>query len=262
MYVICRVMNALINNGDTKHDKPFSLVINNKEYTLRTIPGDIAHLLNNPRTFVYYRLNPTYMRTLVEALTNRDDFGRYRDLQDQAVDFFTTHIPLPLQRKGERTLFESALSSMGVNVYNVRSRFEKELGDLVTKRRVYTIPKEDRAKFDITLKYVNELRDKIKSHQPITEVTKRINADVKSGRLAPEDVNKIDKRYKTDPIMDRMESLPVEDIMNVWHYASPDERSKYTGLLEKKLVNVRDTAPERFKRLSGRIQKIKEMNKK
>ena len=96
MYVSARIINQLLDD-DPHWDRPFSVVIKGREYALRSVPGDIYHLISDPRSFVYHRLNPTFTRPAVEALFGRDQLGRPRSAWEQVKDFVAGVAPIPVQ---------------------------------------------------------------------------------------------------------------------------------------------------------------------
>jgi len=118
MYVTARIMNKLIDGQ--YHFEPehaFDVVHNGRAYSLRTVQGDIIHAATHPRAFVYTRLNPVTTRTLFEAVTGRDQFGRPRSAVDQVKDFAGTVVPISFRGlfKGqEQKLWESFLNSFGI----------------------------------------------------------------------------------------------------------------------------------------------------
>jgi hypothetical protein len=66
-------------NNKMHFDRPFSATLWGKEYTIRSVQGDIYHLFQDARSFVYHRLNPALIRPAIEAVTGRDAFGRIKD---------------------------------------------------------------------------------------------------------------------------------------------------------------------------------------
>lgn len=96
MYVTARILNKVLDD-DYHYDKPFGLVHNGKEYELRSVPGDIYNLMQDKRSFVMHRLNPTTIRPLFEAGTGKDSFGRKRDAEEQVMDFVKNMVPIPAQ---------------------------------------------------------------------------------------------------------------------------------------------------------------------
>lgn len=114
MYVTARIANKILD--DQYHFEPenlFNIVYKDHAYGLRTVQGDILHLLNDPLKFWMSRLNPVYGRTLLEGLTGRDYFGRKRSIAEQAWDAVSTMIPITLRSNRERQLWESLLNGFG-----------------------------------------------------------------------------------------------------------------------------------------------------
>ncbi len=114
MFGVARVLNAVTNNGDMKWREPFGWVIGDYVHSIRSIPGDLQHLYDRPRSFVYYRLNPTTVRTGIEGVTGRDFLGRKRTIAQQAEDFFTSQTPI-LTSNVARELTEKGLNG---DLYN------------------------------------------------------------------------------------------------------------------------------------------------
>lgn len=257
MYAGCRVVNAIMNDGEPHWKRPFSVVVGDKEMALRSVPGDVVHLIHDPRSFVYYRLNPTLTQPLIKAVTKRDEYGRYMNMEDQAKDFFTSHIPIPLQTKGQKKIWESALASLGVNSFKSRTPFERVLMEEQSKYITVTASKEDKKRYQIVAKYAEEARNAIKDgdYDRAIKIDEKIAEDVKSGKLYSEDIKKIQKRSIEDRVERYLKSLSVERILNVWHKASVDEQMHYRPLLEKRLLNLRKNHPEKFERLLPEIRK-------
>lgn len=119
MAITAQVTNYLLN-GEADWTRPFSMRINDKYYTLRSVPGDLIHLVTDPRSFTYHRLNPTIARPVIEALTGRDQFGRKRNISTQMADWVKSQLPIPVQGpmlKHDITLIDSILQSMGIGSF-------------------------------------------------------------------------------------------------------------------------------------------------
>ncbi len=115
MYTTARILNKLTD--DQYHFEPenaFSWVHNGRAYSLRTVQGDILHLLEHPAQFWLHRLNPVYTRPMLEAATGRDYFGRKRNAMEQAWDAVSTAIPIALRSSREQSLIESMSNAFGV----------------------------------------------------------------------------------------------------------------------------------------------------
>jgi hypothetical protein len=116
LWTFARVGNMMLNNQ--MHNEPenlFSIVHGNKAYGLRTVQGDILHLLEHPLQFWMSRLNPVFGRTMLEFATGRDYFGRKRSVPEQMWDFAATAMPVSLRTGRERSIWESLMNGMGVN---------------------------------------------------------------------------------------------------------------------------------------------------
>ena len=115
MWVTARIANKIIDGQyHNEPDNLFNIIYNGHAYGLRTVQGDILHLLNRPLQFWLSRLNPVYGRTFLEVASGRDYFGRKRSAAEQAWDAASTIIPISLRTNRERKLWESLLNSIGI----------------------------------------------------------------------------------------------------------------------------------------------------
>jgi len=115
MYTVARVANQIINGQP--HFEPenaFSVVYKGKAYGLRTVQGDVLHLIENPIQFWMSRLNPVFGRTLLEAGTGRDYFGRKRSAVEQLWDAASTVMPVSVRFGRERSIYESLANGFGI----------------------------------------------------------------------------------------------------------------------------------------------------
>lgn len=116
MYITARVANKILD--DQYHFEPenlFSIVYKNHSYSLRTVQGDILHLIEHPLQFWMNRLNPGITRPLLQIATGRDYFGRKRTPLETLADTAVNMIPISLRHGRERTIWESFANSFGVN---------------------------------------------------------------------------------------------------------------------------------------------------
>lgn len=113
-YIAARLWNKMMD-GDYHWNKPFSYIYKEKEYGLRTVPADIAHLIDDQRRFVYNRLSPLLGRGSVEAITGRDDRGVKRDALDQLKDLGGTVRPISTRVRDDMKLWEAFLNSFGMH---------------------------------------------------------------------------------------------------------------------------------------------------
>jgi hypothetical protein len=115
MWTVARITNQLIDGQPhLERENLFSVVYKGKAYGLRTVQGDILHLIDKPVQFWMSRLNPIFGRTLLEMATGRDYFGRKRSALEQLWDGVSTAFPISLRTSRERSLAESLMNGMGI----------------------------------------------------------------------------------------------------------------------------------------------------
>lgn len=124
LWVTSRVINQISTGDPHITDKPFTVIVGDKEYGLRTIAGDIQHLLHDPRQFIYNRLSPI-VRMGTEFATGRDDRGIKREHIEQLKDLLSWLAPISLEklnplsdRKTEQTTLETLAKSSGVFMFD------------------------------------------------------------------------------------------------------------------------------------------------
>lgn len=116
MYITARIANKILD--DQYHFEPenmFSVVYKNHAYSLRTVQGDILHLIEHPLQFWMNRLNPGITRPLLQLATGRDYFGRKRTPLQTLWDTAVNMIPISLRHGRERKIWESISNSFGIN---------------------------------------------------------------------------------------------------------------------------------------------------
>jgi hypothetical protein len=140
MYTTARIINKLLTGSyhmETKN--AFSIVYGKRAYSLRTVQGDLLHLITEPGQFAYSRLNPLYGRTSLEFVTGRDFFGRKRSGLEQLQDLASTIVPISLRgvtgvTGQEQAWWESFLNAFGItehrsaaidNIYRLVENFKK-----------------------------------------------------------------------------------------------------------------------------------------
>lgn len=110
-----RIISKLFSDDKDYHfDKPFSAVIGKREYSLRTVPGDIYELVSHPRIFMYNRMSPI-SRIAVEGISGRDLQGKKAGPTDQAADALSSFIPMSFKLRSEQAFWEKALESSGLH---------------------------------------------------------------------------------------------------------------------------------------------------
>lgn len=124
-YVLARVLNKTADD-DYHWNKPFSVIVGGREYTMRSVPEDIYKATTNTRRFITGRLSPLVGRGLLEGLSGVN----YRSEPTTAAETFTNIIagavPLTLQpatrgltetgKDNPVSPFEQLLGSLGLHV--------------------------------------------------------------------------------------------------------------------------------------------------
>jgi len=93
-WVAIRGLNMMLNNGNAYADDPnmlFKVKVGGKSIGMRTIAGDIMHLVKDPFGFMVYRSSPG-MRLIMEGAA-----GYFKGKQMTVADAMKTFIPIPAQ---------------------------------------------------------------------------------------------------------------------------------------------------------------------
>jgi hypothetical protein len=258
MYVAARIANKIFDD-DWHWDKPFSLVVGDNEIQLRSVPGDIVHLISDPQNFVYHRLNPVFIRPIMEAITGRDQYGHTKTTSEQLTDYITGFIPIPIQGLSdpEKKIWESFLSSIGASVYKTKTGFEKALTDKVRDRVTVTMSPESREHYRLVNQYSNAWRDALADNNKdaISQLKKEILADAEDGKLYREDVVRIIDYIKHDKVERLAKQSTIEELIDAWPQATDAQKTQYESILKEKIFNLRQDHPERFRELLPKIRK-------
>ena len=258
MYVPCRIMNALLNDGDTHSEKPFSIVYNGEEYSLRSVPGDVLHLVTDPQGFVKSRINPATIGLVTKIITKKDNYGRSADFLDIIRDQATGMFPIPFQSffsGGQRTLVEGVLSSSGINSYKYKTNFQRQLGDQhaqqITTGSTRTERLHNEQMTEVSRKYEKAIRNG--DSDAVSEAEEMFSKKVEEGKLYPEDYDKIKDRVMQDPIERYLKETDVERILSVWKHASDEEKQRYIPVVINRIQNLQQNNPGKFDRMKDKI---------
>jgi len=118
--------------------------------------------------------------------------------------------------------------------------------------------KEDYARYSLTKQHVAEFKKAVKEGDMAgrQKVFEAINADVRSGRLHMDNVDKFIRKVGGEPLEQTVQALPLPDAMKVWKVATPEEKMRLAGIFVTKVINYADRHPEEYQRLSGRIDQM------
>jgi hypothetical protein len=137
LYATAKIIEGIASMVDDKNevhwDRPFSVTIDDTEYSVRSEQGDIYHAIRDPRGFIYNRLNPAIVKPAIEYLTGRDRFGRKRDTLEVLQDWATGAVPIAGQgyfTKDDYNLYQSVLQSIGISSWDAELDAEKMIKEL------------------------------------------------------------------------------------------------------------------------------------
>jgi len=255
MYGVAAIANMILSDDHEGHwDKPFTLVIGKNEYALRSVPGDMIHLISDPRSFVYHRLNPTIAKPLIEFITQRDVYGRLRNWQEQIGDFFRGHVPIPAQglvSKGERTILQSALQSIGVSSWRYKSSAEKQMTDFYQRRAMLNLSAEERESGEFKRGIMARARegDQQGFLTALHQARKEGQLTYSQYYRMMDDGREIlrDPHYGAFRVSFR-KLTDLGEAIKVFTLAKPDERMAIKNLMAQKWENAKDDTRRKYRR--------------
>jgi len=163
-YITARIINQQMD--DDPHweiQNAFKFIVGKHSYELRSVPGDIVHLISDPKKFSVARISPL-LRSTIEGITGRDYRGVKRDAMEQLKDFAKLPTPISIRQQDDRRWWESFLNAFGVHERSYTAG--QEVGELARAYRekvkgkpsVEVIESEDSPyrKLRVALDYGNE----------------------------------------------------------------------------------------------------------
>lgn len=247
MWMAARITNKLLDD-DYHFDQPFSIVHGGHQYTLRSLPGDDWHLWNDPRSFVYHRLNPFTTRPVVEALTGRDEFGRPKSGGEQIGDLVKSMVPLPAQgalnKYGDTDWKSTLMESAGVR----RDIYRTPAQRLAHKFAMGNLP------MDYQSRGLMQMANKIQSG---TFDPNELQQAVQSGKISPRDLGTIMRESKSPPLLRDFKGLrdPAQ-AAQVFTIANDQEKAILSREFGNKMNAIRNLPPEKQKAALEFVQKI------
>jgi hypothetical protein len=248
MYLAARVLNK-VNDDDYHFDQPFGLVAGKHVYTLRSLPGDIYHLVSDPRSFIYHRLNPFTTRPLIEGITGRDDFGRRKGFGEQTMDLAKTLVPLPAQgflnKYGDTSVGSTLTESAGIR----RDIYRTPAASLAHKFAMSHLPMDFKSRG--LMQIANKIQDG--SYDPM-----EVQNLVAQGKLSPKDIMNVFRYAKEQPIVRDFKGLQdLGEAAQVYSVANDKEKALISRDFAGKMTKLRTLSPERQKEALEYLQKIK-----
>jgi N12 class adenine-specific DNA methylase len=117
MFIGARILNKILDD-DYHWDRPFTVIAGRHEFGLRTLVGDVQHLVTDPRRFLMNRVSPL-VRTAIELGTSRDERGVLRSGGEQFKDFAAWLRPIAFDQKDDAKWWQQVLGATGVRAATV-----------------------------------------------------------------------------------------------------------------------------------------------
>lgn len=222
MYTAARVVNKVLDD-DYHWDKPFSLVHGGYEYKLRTLPGDIYHLMEDRYSFLYSRFNPLTVRTGQEFAFGKDEFGRHKDFSGQMMDFVRNITPIFAQGWVKNFDEETAVGTLEKSVGITRSKYRSEGAALAHKYSLEDIP-------NITSHNINRTAQAMRGGEYKPEQGQKL---IQSGQMNPRDMVTAMQLAREPELVQDFQHLPNEQKAKVWELLTPKERGMIVAYQKK-----------------------------
>jgi hypothetical protein len=241
--------------NDQYHFEPrnsFSIVYNNKAYSLRTVQGDLLHLITDPAKFVYSRLNPVYGRTLFEGVTHRDPFGRTRTPLQQLEDAAKTLVPITFRGlidKREQNLLESFFNAFGVterrdtandDVYRLADSWKKSHGVGQPGEFIYDPERDPYRRIKLALVFDTP-----------TAAAQEISHLIKNEKMDPDKIENYFRRYGTTAF-----TGSKQNDRSFYESLSPDQKKTFDRAVDERR-KIREKLVEVFRIYRENFQQVK-----
>jgi hypothetical protein len=263
LWGVARVLNYMAT-GDGHYEAPFAIASKDDEgrtklYSVRTLPTDALHLLQDPGGFVKGRVSPL-VRTAAQTYYGVDDYGRKLPEHGKMLNLLEATAknvsPIAFQQiikkvSGEEpsgmTEADAVYKMAGGAVHPYRTEAQKMASEKASMMSSSGPIDRDHLKVH---QFMLKLEDQIRSGEvPMTE----LNTLVETGQLSIKDAKDVQRRVQQTKTMDpdmarfiaRVDRLPIKDLLEVWEAATPSEREAMTrGLIAKKNSYFKRSATE------------------
>jgi ribosomal protein S18 acetylase RimI-like enzyme len=247
LWAAARIMNY-ITSGQPHNEAPFGVAIKDKDgkekvYSIRTLPTDMLHAVQDPGGFLAGRASPL-VRSAVQTYTGRDEFGRKLQTHDIFTNLLRNAAPIGVQtavkvatgETPEVTNTDAAAKAAGLTVFPYRTEAQKLAAQLASDHSESgAVDQAGLRRHQALLHLEDQLRDGSITHQDVYQMVESGDLSVKEGKQATKVVQ---ETKGMDPDMARLWSrasrLPLPDFLNVWGAATNNEKSSLAPLLIKK----------------------------
>lgn len=205
-----------------------------KEYTIRSVLGDMTHLFRDPRGFFTYRLSPI-IGAGMEIGSQRNIYGDKETLGKSIKNVLKRQPPIPLQglfNKEQDNLWHSILDSVLQSVGISSFKYQTDAEHLAHNIYFDKLPKgalTDAQEKEILTKHHLEEEYKKEDDKSIL-----INA-VNSKEITARQMNQIIKEKNMSGLEKSIQDFSVDDIKRIYQVANKDEKKMLDPYLQKKV---------------------------
>lgn len=248
LYGASRLLNVLLSDDHDPHlETPLGVKIGDTVFTFRNIPSDIAHGIQDPRSFFWNRVNPSTTKPAIEMLTGRDPItGRERDMVQQIHDLFSNASPRMVSapfRDNEDTrmfnLMRGILSAFAISSYKYLTPAEKTAQKLYWQHLPSSIDPVSRNKLDA----MRQAEEIIADGGTMAEAQKAY-AD-HGVMMQPQDMFMLTSGKKATHLERYTKHLNAEALMQVWNDMDQNEKAKMGHFVLQKVMGSRTLTPQK-----------------
>ncbi len=239
-FAVARMLN-LMNTGQLHTEHPLGVVSQDGKHvwTVRTMPSDIMHMLTDPRSFVWNRLNPMLTRIGMEAGTGRDQWGHERSGMQQVEDIGRNVLPIPVQgipglrTSREETNAEAVGRAMGFTELPNRTDAEKLAMQFGSQKVPSGIVSDAQQAHSAALRQLVEGMRSGKLRRD------DVVAQVQQGKIAPADAGRVIEESKVSPLAWQVSRLGIDQALQVYQAGTPQEKQELRPIVESKVMHWR-----------------------
>lgn len=227
---------------------------------------DIFHAKEEPGKVISNKLHPL-AGLIAEMWRNEDYYGTkirneddpiVQQLKDAAKHVGEAALPFAVrgyQKEQERggSIIKRLVPFVGITPapsYINKSPAEK----LMSEKTEATLPRGARTRQAADMSQLrSQLRQKARNGQ---DVTSDIAANIKQGKLKPDDAQDILRDAKQTPLQLRYKHLPLKDALDVWDVMTKPERDDVKDILAEKAKSVENLPENEQEDVKQRMEKI------
>jgi hypothetical protein len=248
LWTVARVLNALVNNGNTHNEAPFGVAVKGddgreKVYSIRTMPGDLLHAASDPEGFLRGRVSPI-VRTGIQTYTGRDEFGRKLPEHGLWVNALRNIAPIGFQAGVKKLTGEDPgisagdawLKAGGGTVFPYRTEAQKLAAQIASSHAESgPVDKDKLRRHQVVL----QIEDSVRSgQQPLSMIMDMVH----NGSLHRDEAKTIEKNVKDTAGMDadlarlytHASRAPMKDMLDIFDSATNQEKSTLARLFLRK----------------------------